>query len=191
MIFEAIVNDFVESFFTEESKASIMDSKEGSKLKLPLERTAREQIGYAKWLYGGRLQKQMKIVRDLAFEQGADDYIQFNFKKNTFNFEQPEKWNTDDFYFLFDYLKEMYLDNGYRVTDAVKETKIADDCFKNTETYVLIDSVTHHLVKLEVISINEEPNRIVGWGYPTDDTASKLNHPRFFSLVKEVFEKQY
>ena len=191
MIFDTQVNDFVESFFAEESKESILDSKEGSVLKLRLERTAREQIGYAKWLYGGIIKKQMKIIRDLAFEYVAEDYIQFNFKKNTFAFEQPIEWGTDDFYFLFDYIKEMYIENGYRVTDAIKETKTVDSMFKNTETYILIDSITHHLVKLEVISIKDEPNKIVGWGYPTDDNASKVNQPRFFSLVKGVFEKKY
>lgn len=191
MIFDTLVNDFVESIFTEESMESILDAKEGSVLKLRLERTAREQIGYAKWLYGGRIKKQMQVVRELAFEEGAKDYIQFNFKKNSFTFVQPAEWLTDDFYYLFDYLKEVYLENGYRVTDAIKETKIADSCFKNTETYILIDSVTHHLVKLEVVSINDQPNKIVGWGYPTDDNSSKVNHPHFFSLVKDVFEKQY
>ena len=191
MIFDTLINDFVESLFTEESKESFLDSKDGSVLKLPLERTAREQIGYAKWLYGGRIKQQIQVARALSFEDGSKDYLKFNYKKNTFTFVQPDGWLTDDFYFLFDYLKEVYLENGYRVTDAIKESKTADTCFKNTETYILIDSATHHLVKLEVVSINDEPIRIVGWGYPTDDNSSKVNQPRFFSLVKDVFEKQY
>jgi len=162
-----------------------------STLQLPLERTAREQINYAQWLYGGRVKQLLSEVHELEYADENEEYIQFNYAKNSFTFNHPEGWSTDEFYFLFDYLKEVYLDNGYRVTDAIKESKSKENCYKDTERYILIDSVTHHLVKLEVVSIRGKVLKIIGFGYPTDAESSRENQPYFFRIIKEVFEKQY
>jgi hypothetical protein len=167
------------------------DSKEGTVLRLPLERTAIEQINYAQWLYGGRVDELLHHVKELEYNEDNSDYIKFNYTQNTFTFSQPKEWLTDEFFFFFDYIKEMYLSKGYRVTDAIKESKTGNGCYKETERYILIDSITHHLIKLEIISIPGQKTKIVGWGYPTDEGSSSVNQPLFFRLIKELFEKQY
>jgi hypothetical protein len=183
--------DFLSSIFSGNSRENSYVTNSGTVLKLPLERTAIEQINYAKWLYGGRLDSLLNEVKGLEYAEDDSEYIKFNYSKNTFTFEHPDGWDTDEFYFLFDFLKEKYLDNGYRVTNAQKEAYSEKGQYKEIERYTLIDSHTNHLIKLEVISIQGQKIKIVGWGYPTDDGASKLNQPFFFKIVKQIFEHQY
>lgn len=191
MNFTNVINGFVESLFEEKSTKDTFEVRKGSILRLPLERTAIEQINYAQWLYGGRVEEMLHHVKELEYNEDNDDYVKFDYNHNTFTFNQPKEWLTDEFYFFFDYIKEMYLSNGYRVTDAIKESKTGNGCFKETERYILIDSITHHLIKLEIVSIPGQKVKIVGWGYPTDEGSSSINQPLFFRLIKGVFEKQY
>ena len=190
-MFKQKFEDLITTIFSGTSQEDGYVTNSGTMLKLSLERTAIEQINYAKWLYGGRLTNLLEEVKSLEYSDDDSEYIKFNYTKNTFTFDIPTGWDTDEFYFLFDYLKERYLDNGYKVTDAVKEAYSEKGLYKEVERYTLIDSHTNHLIKLEVISVQGEKIKIVGWGYPTDDGASKLNQPFFFKIVKQVFETQF
>ncbi len=190
-MFTQKIEDFITTIFSGNSKEDAYVTKSVTVLKLPLERTAIEQINYAKWLYGGRLTSLLKEVKTLEYSEDDSEYIKFNYTKNTFTFNIPTGWDTDEFYFLFDYIKERYLDNGYKVTGALKEAYSEKGSYKEIERYTLIDSQTNHLIKLEVISIAGQKIKIVGWGYPTDDGASKPNQPFFFKIVKQIFETQY
>lgn len=189
MIINKLDQLFSSVFLRKIGRESVADM--GSVLRLPLERTASEQTLYAQWLYGGRLDEILHELRAMEYAEDQSNYIKFDYKSNTFTFDKPTTWNSDDFYFLFDFIKEKYLKKGYRVTDAIKEFKSGADCHQETESYVLIDSVTHHLIKLRVISGLGKSPQIIGWGYPTDDNSSHENQPLFIKMIKQVFEKSY
>jgi hypothetical protein len=184
-------NQLFSSIFLGGIKRESISKEDVTILRLPLERTATEQTKYAQWLYGGRVYDLLMEVRDMELSESEDGFIKFNFKANTFTFTKPDSWTTDDFYFLFDFFKEKYLKSGYRVTDAIKEFKSGNEKYEEIESYVLIDSVAHHLIKLRVVSKMDETPQIIGWGYPTDDHSSEENQPVFFQIVKDLCRTDY
>ena len=187
----AQIESFFTTVFSDRNDERAETSNEESVLRLPLERTALEQINYTNWLYGGGVSKMLEIISQTQYAEEVEDCLQFNHSENTFYISQTEGIKTDEFYFLFDYIKEIYLGHGYRVTDAIKESKSENSRYIETERYVLIDSYTHHLVKLEIVSEHGKILQIAGWGYPTDDETSIVNQPRFFKIVNEVFQRKY
>tara|TARA_R110002050_G_scaffold102774_1_gene211584 strand:- start:19518 stop:20105 length:588 start_codon:yes stop_codon:yes gene_type:complete len=190
MITDKLDQIFSSVFFRRLGSESVTEEME-SILRLPLERTASEQTKYAQWLYGGRMDEILNEIREMEYSEDQEQHIKFDYKSNTFTFDKPKSWDSDDFYFLFDFIKEKYINNGYRVTDAIKEFKSGQRCHQETESYVLIDSITHHLIKLRVVSGHGKNTQIIGWGYPTDDHSSRENQPLFFKMIKQIFEKSY
>lgn len=187
----AQIENFFTTIFSSRDSELLNRFNGDSVLRLPLERTALEQISYTNWLYGGGITQTLEEIRNYRLLEDEECCMLFNSENNSFCIRQTMETELDEFYFLFDYIKEIYLGEGYRLTDAIKESKSAKDRYIETERYVLIDSDTHHLVKLEIISEHGQPLKIVGWGYPTDDDISHVNQPRFFKIVKEIFEKVY
>jgi len=187
----AQIENFITTIFSSRDDERLNRQNDESVLRLPLERTALEQISYTNWLYGGGITRTLEEIRHAQLLEESESSIRFSYEDNSFCILQTHETKLDEFYFLFDYIKEIYLGEGYRVTDAIQESKSDMDRYIETERYVLIDSTTHHLVKLEIISENGEPLKIVGWGYPTDDDVSHINQPRFFKIVNEIFEKVY
>jgi hypothetical protein len=186
----AQIENFFTTVFLDRNDERSTDSNEESILRLPLERTALEQINYTNWLYGGGVTKMLDEISRTQLSEEIDDCLQFNYSENTFFIHRASGIKLDEFYFLFDYIKEMYLGHGYRVTDAIKELKSESSKYVEIERYVLIDSHTHHLVKLEIVSEHGEILQIAGWGYPTDDDSSVVNQPRFFKIVNEIFQRK-
>ncbi|UTW65197.1 hypothetical protein KFE94_10980 [bacterium SCSIO 12643] len=187
----AQIENFFTTIFSSRDDERLNRFGEESVLRLPLERTALEQISYTNWLYGGGITKTLEEIRHTQLLEEEEQSMRFDYEDNSFCIRQTIDTKLDEFYFLFDYVKEIYLGEGYRVTDAIKESKSDLDRYIETERYVLIDSSTHHLVKLEIISEHGQPLKIVGWGYPTDDDVSHVNQPRFFKIVSEIFDKVY
>lgn len=187
MISEQIEN-FWESLFDVEKQPGNFDISNGSVLTLPLERNAIEQTNYANWLYGEGLTNSLKIIKSLQLSEDPNTGFQFDYPTNTFSFTKPEGCTTDEFYMFFDYLKEVYIENNYRVVDAVKENISVGDLYTEKEKYVLINSASHHLVKLEVVNNKTTAPKIIGLGYPEDENASN-NNPHFFRIIKAIINR--
>ncbi len=158
-----------------------------SVLKLKLERNASEQVKFAQWLYGDGLVKCSSFIKKLILSEDPKAYFQFDYSKNEFTFKKPKNLHTDEFYYLFDYLKELYRKNNYRVIEAAKESKTEAHLFTETERYVLVNDITNHLIKLEVINDHKGNPYIIGLGYPVNQSSSTTNDPFFFRVLKETF----
>lgn len=183
------IEQFWESLFDVKKQQAAYSLSNGTVLKLPLERNAIEQTKYANWLYGDGLKNTILHIQNLRFSENPKAYFQFDYSTNTFSFEKPEQISTDEFYFFFDYLKEVYRDFDYKVQDAVKEGISHEFQYTELERYVLINSDTHHLVKLEVIHNKNSNPIIVGLGYPVDEEASNTNNPQFFRIIKNLLNE--
>jgi hypothetical protein len=182
------IESFWESLFDIKNDKTIADISSGSVLKLPLERNALEQTKYATWLYGDGLKNTIANIKRLQVGNDSRDVFQFDYSSNTFLLSKPEGLASDDFYFLFDYIKEVFIDNDYRITNAVKEGISMKETYAERERYVLINSYSHHLVKLEVIKEEGKAPKMIGLGYPIDHEASNHNDPNFFKIIKQMFK---
>ena len=182
------IEHFWDSLFEIKKNRDSYKSEKGRILELPLERNALEQIKYAQWLYGDGLNRCKSIIKQLKYTEGSEGNFQFDYRANTFSFEKPEKFSTDDFYFLFDYLKEIYRDQHYEIIESVREFITAPDLYSEIERYVLVNTNTNHLVKIEVINNKVNPLIIIGLGYPINESTSFENSPEFFKIIQESLE---
>ncbi|MGB1003400.1 MAG: hypothetical protein ACPGVC_04175 [Salibacteraceae bacterium] len=179
---------FLESLFDSKRTNVTYDATKGSKLILPLERNAAEQIKYANWLYGTGLNRALNLIKELQITGSEKDCFVFNYSNNSFHFSKPLGLGSDEFYFLFDYLKETFLEHDYQMIEAVKEGCSRQESYIEVERYSLVNSITKHSIKLEVI--NDRINRpyFLGTGYPIDMDSSSINNPAFFRIIKSMIQ---
>lgn len=178
---------FLDTLFFNETEQFVDLELEAPVLKLKLERNASEQIKFAHWLYGDGLSNCAKKIKKLILSDDPKAYFQFDYAKHTFTLNKPVDLSTDDFYYLFDYLKELYRENDYHLIEGVKESRTEIDQYTETERYVLVNNKTNHLINLEVINDHMGNTYIIGLGYPVDELTIKNNDPTFFRIIKDRF----
>lgn len=180
------IQTFWESLFDIKSTKVTYDPSKGNRLVLPLERNAIEQVNYANWVYGDGVEKVIQTIKELKFSDSPESFFQFDYSTNTFSFSQPETIQSDEFYFFFDYLKEKYRENDYKVISATKEGISTSENYIEIERYSLVNVYTQHSLRLEVINDRVNPPYLVGMGYPIDEHSSNINNPQFFRILKEL-----
>ncbi len=156
-------------------------------LKLRLERNAIEQVKFAQWMYGEGLAKCISKVKNLILSNDPNAYFVFDYSKSTFKLQKPQNIKTDEFYYLFDYLKELYTDNGYKVIESIKESTSEDKEYSEIERYVLVNTTSNHLINLQVTNNHKGETYILGLGYPVDDDSQNGKDPLFFRVLKSTF----
>ncbi|MFT4752846.1 MAG: hypothetical protein ACI85Q_000382 [Salibacteraceae bacterium] len=186
MISEQIEHFWESLFDIKKHKISNYKNREGTVLSLPLERNALEQTKFAQWVYGDGLANCLSFIRDIQFSKFPENYVHFDYSTNVFTFSKPQEMETEEFYFLFDYIKEVYRDNGYQVTDSIKEGVSSSKEYKEIERYVLVKPESQHLVKLEVVNDKINQPIIVCLGYPVDSQDENAQDPEFFKIIKKT-----
>lgn len=177
----------LDRIFSEDNSPEESEVFETSILKLRLERNAMEQMKFAHWMYGEGRPNCIEKVKKLILSSNPDAYFIFNYAQNTFRLNRPENIRTDEFYHLFDYLKELYSENGYKVIESVKESKTENFKYSEIEKYVLVNISTNHLIDLQVVNNHKGEAFILGLGYPVDNDPINGKDPLFFRILKSTF----
>jgi hypothetical protein len=167
-----------------------MGPKKGvkSNLVLPLERTAEEQLNYTKWFYSQESKKLVKHIKDV-YQSESDSILQLNYVDNSFQLTIPEnEQNHQQYFFLFDYIKDKIMTHGFELEDAVQEAISFDYGFVELEIIYLYNISTHQHVNLEIRTIAGRVLNIFG----QCTSGTDKNHPElavdFQTCVKGIFQ---
>ena len=161
---------------------------EGNKLSLPLERTALEQMNYTKWYYSGDSKKLISRVKDSYLNSPNTGLLHLNQQENSFVIDKPINISTDEFYYLFDYIKEKTIERGFELKDSVQEAISNNTHFVEFEIFYLFNSSTQQYITIEVRSYKGVPMSISGNCSYADNTIQPVKDTRFFNCIKEIFE---
>ena len=181
------VEKLLDSIFTNKRSREETEFIDTAILKLRLERNAIEQVKFAQWMYGDGLPTCINKVKHLILSNDPNAYFVFDYSKSTFKLKQPENIETDEFYYLFDYLKELYTDNDYKVIEAIKESTTEEEHYSEIERYVLVNTKSNHLINLQVVNNHKGETYIFGLGYPVDEDPVNGKDPLFFRILKSKF----
>lgn len=181
------VEKLLDAMFTYKTNREETEFTDSPILKLRLERNAIEQVKFAQWMYGEGLSNCISKVKNLILLNDPNAYFVFDYSKSTFRLQQPENIKTDEFYYLFDYLKELYTDNGYKVIESTKESTSEEERYSEIERYVLVNTTSNHLINLQVVNNHKGETYILGLGYPVDHDSLNGKDPLFFRILKSTF----
>jgi len=158
-----------------------------TKLTLPLERTALEQINYTKWYYSEDSKKTLRMIKDSHLTSSNNGLLKLNYQENSFVLANPLPGKSDEFYFLFDYLKDKMVKKGFEVKDSVQEAISNGANYIEIEIFYLYNSTTKQYITLEIRSFKGSPLNITGQCTYTNETTKTLSNSKFFECVKDIF----
>ncbi len=168
--------------------ASQANGNSKANLRLPLERTALEQVNYTKWYYSDESKKIRNIVKEDFLSFSGKNLIQFNYKDNSFELANPVPNAKDDFYFLLDYIKDSFLAQGYFPKDSVLESISHDYNYIEIEFFYLVNEETNESITLEIRRDSDKPLNIKGFYTTETHKSPKSEESEFIKSVKNIFE---
>ena len=160
-----------------------------SNLSLPLERTAEEQLNYSKWFYSPESKKLLKDIKDAYNADSPDSILKLDFKENSFQLTVSEnEKNHDQFFYLFEYIKDKIMTHGFELEDAVQEAISFDYGFVELEIIYLYNITTHQHVNLEIRTIAGNVLNIYGQCTSQSDQVQPELSVDFQTCVKGIFQ---
>jgi len=166
---------------------SISAYTEGTKLTLPLERTALEEINYTKWYYSDASKLLFNQIKESFENDKENSFLKLNAKENTFVLNKPFNTSSDELYFLFDYIKNKVLGKGFELRDAIQEAISNETSYIEFEIFYLYHPITQQYVTLEIRSYKGAPVNITGNCTDAIITKGLVKEVRFFDCVKSIF----
>ena len=167
---------------------NISDSTSGStKLTLPLERTALEQINYTKWFYSEDSKNMLNMIKKSHVSLLNGGFLELNKKENSFVLSNPLPSNQDEFYFMFDFLKDKLVDKGFELKDAIQEAISNTTNYIEVEIFFLYNELTQEHITLEIRSFKGSPLNIKGHCTINNEMDHPLPESNFFTDIKSVF----
>jgi len=170
---------------------SISALKDGTKLTLPLERTALEQINYTKWYYSDSSNLLFSKIKESYKNDGINSFLKLNVNQNTFALNKPVNTSSDEFYFLFDYIKDSVINKGFELRDAIQEAISNETSYIEFEIFYLYHPVTQQYITLEIRSYKGSHLNITGHCSSLDNVNGSVSEVRFLECVKEIFKVEH
>lgn len=158
-----------------------------TKLTLPLERTALEKINYTKWYYSDESKNILRVIKESHLRDSNNGVLKLNYQENSFVLLNPLPRKSDEFYFLFDYLKDKMVSNGFVVKDSVQEAISNHTNYIEIESFYLFDEVTKQNLTLEIRSFKGSPLNITGQCTMEIETSNVQPNYNFFDRLKTIF----
>lgn len=185
------IEEIIHGIFTWGKEESGLHTPVTTALTLPLERTALEELNYTKWVYSAESTRLKLLIKKDFLNFTKSEVLTFNSKQNSFLLQNPEPQKVDQFYYLFDLLKETILNFGFSVEKAVKESTTRDNKYVEIERYVLVNPELHQILKIEIVSAKGKNLEIIGYGFPIDFELDHLAQSWFVGLMKTVLDINY
>lgn len=134
----------------------------GSRLSLPLERTAKEQINYTKWMYSENFKKLISKIKKAYLVEDVPHLVQLDKASDGILLRFSKNFRKDEFFYLFDYLKDELLDKGFWLKNAVQESFTIHGKFIEVERFDLVFGKSGQEFELTIESKDGRPIEIIG-----------------------------
>ncbi len=153
---------YLRNQFTTKAVTVQSELSSGSRLRLPLERSAKEQINYTKWIYSDSSKKLISRIKKSYLVEDQPHLVKVDGSVDGILLRCSKTYSKEVLYYLFDYLMDSLLEKGFWLRNAFQESFSINGNFIEVDRFDMVYDQSGQEFELTIESKDGKPIEIIG-----------------------------